>query len=648
MSQRHGDEPGRVSPRSFALIGPQGSGKSTLFDALLAATVAASPHHPVAPAMGTELRLGHAGLLGDSWMILDCPGSVEFSYDVDCALAVVDLAVVVCGPAPERAVNLGPVFRRLEQAGTPTLIFINKLDTLTGAVRDTVAALQAQTPRRLALRQLPIWEGESVIGYLDVVSRRAYRYRRGAPSERIAVPGGMQTQEAEARDALLEVLADQDEALLEKVVEDAALNPADIYGPLHNSEASGAVISVLLGAAEHNNGVQRLWKALRHDVPQPAQTAARRGIAPDGAPLAQVFRTLHAGHAGRLSFVRLWRGTLQEGGMLNGLRLGAINRFPGGEAQKVPQAEAGDLVALGRLEGVRTGATLGGPALPFPGPPPPVHAIVIAPEDHKDEVRLSAALQRLTEEDPALTVTQDAESGATILAGQGEIHLRTALDRLSRTARVKLLTARAPVAFRETIRHAVIQHARLKRQTGGHGQFADVKLQIAPRPRGAGFHFDEKVIGGAVPKRFIPAVSQAAQEATRRGPLGHPVVDISVTLLDGGFHAVDSSDMAFATATRMAMQEGLAKAEPVLLEPVDDVTVSVPAEFTPAAQRLLTGRGGQILGFAAKPGWENWDDVQALVPAAELTDLILELRSQTQGLGSYTHRFDHLAEAQGR
>ena len=175
-----------------------------------------------------------------------------------------------------------------------------------------------------------------------------------------------------------------------------------------------------------------------------------------------------------------------------------------------------------------------------------------------------------------------------------------------------------------------------------------MKIQVAPRPRGAGFHFDEKVVGGAVPKRFVPAVGQAAQEATRKGPIGHPVVDISVTLLDGGFHAVDSSDMAFATATRMAMGEALGKAEPVLLEPVEEVTVSVPPEFTPAAQRLLTGRRGQILGFAAKPGWENWDDVQALVPAAELAEFIIELRSQTQGLGSYVHRFDHLAEARGR
>ena len=638
---------GASAPRSFALVGPQGSGKSTLFDALLAAATNAPPRRNAARGIGTELRLGHAALMGDSWAVLDCPGSVEFAYDAGCALAVVDFAVVVCEAAPERAAVLGPLFRRLEEAGTPALVFVNKLDAPNGAVRDTLAALQAQTRRKLVLRQVPIREDDKVVGYVDVVSGRAYRYRRGAPSERIGLPDGMRDREAEARGELLEALADHDDALLEKVLEDAPVEPAEIYKPLHSGEASGAVVGVLLGAAEHNNGVQRLWKALRHDVPAAAETAARLGIPQEGPPLAQVFRTMHAGHAGRLSFARLWRGPLRDGAALDGQRAGGLHRFPGGESQKVPQAEAGDLVAIGRMEGVKTGATLGGPPLPFPEPSPPVYALSIAPEDRKDEVRLSAALQRLVEEDPALSVTQDAESSSTVLAGQGEIHLRTALDRLATAAGVKLRTARAPVAYRETIRRAVTQAARLKRQTGGHGQFADVKIQIAPRPRGSGFHFDEKVVGGAVPRRFIPAVGQAAEEATRKGPLGNPVVDVAVTLLDGGFHSVDSSDMAFATATRMAMQEGLAKADPVLLEPMEAVTVTVPTDSTPAAQRLLTGRRGQILGFAAKPGWDGWDEVQALVPAAELAEFIIELRSQTQGLGSYTHRFDHLAEARG-
>ncbi|WP_426959473.1 elongation factor G [Muricoccus radiodurans] len=646
MSNAQGKQAGRGA-RAIALVGPQGSGKSTLFDALMAPAGTAA-RRGAAPSMSTELRLGHVTVMGDDWAILDCPGSVEFSYDAECALAVVDLAVVVCEPSPARAAALGPLLRRIEETGTPAIVFINKIDAMAGRVRDTVAALQAQTRRKLVLRQVPIREGEAITGYVDLVSERAYRYRRGGPSERIELPEAMLPRKTEARGELLEALADHDDGLLTKVLEDLTPEPEDIYRPLHDSEESGAVISVLLGAAEHSSGVQRLWKALRHDTPGVAATGARHGIGPSGPPVAQVFRTLHAGHAGRLSFARLWRGALRDGALLDGQRVGGIHRFPGGEAQKVAQAEGGDIVALGRLDGVRTGATLGGPELAFPSPPLNLFSLAIAADDRKEEVRLSTALQRLTEEDLALTVRQDPDSGMTVLAGQGEIHLRAALDRLGAAVGARLRTSGAPVAFRETIRHAVVQHARLKRQTGGHGQFADVKLQIAPRPRGSGFHFDEKVVGGAVPKRFIPAVAQAAEEATRKGPLGHPVVDIAVTLLDGGFHAVDSSDMAFATATRMAMQEGLAKADPVMLEPVDEVTVAVPAEFTSAAQRLLTGRRGQILGYAARDGWENWDEVQAMVPAAELADLIIELRSLSQGLGSYTRRFGHLAEARPR
>jgi elongation factor G len=207
-----------------------------------------------------------------------------------------------------------------------------------------------------------------------------------------------------------------------------------------------------------------------------------------------------------------------------------------------------------------------------------------------------------------------------------------------------LTTRRPSIAYRETVRHPVHEHGRLKRQTGGHGQFADVKIDIKPRERGAGFAFVDKVVGGSVPRNFIPAVGEAAEDAAKKGPFGYPVVDIEVTLVDGGFHSVDSSDMAFRTATQIAMREGLLRAEPVLLEPIDKVTITVPNEHTARAQRLLTGRRGQILGFTEHDGWSGWDDVEALVPAAELHDLIIELRSQTQGLGTYRRSFDHLAE----
>jgi elongation factor G len=644
-----GDQNGR-SPRSVALAGPYGSGKSTLFEALL--EVAGSPvKRPADPRnrpTTTELRLAHCTYLGDAWSILDCPGSIEFSHEAQSAVCAVDLVVVVCDPQPARALAVAPLMKMLAREGVPHVVFINKIDALEGSVRDTLSALQSFAKCPLVLRQVPIIEGESVAGYLDVVSERAYKYRKGQPSELMRIPSEMHDEEQEARSKLVEILADHDDELLEKVLEDVQPSTEEIYRDLRKDLAAGNVIEVLLGAADHAGGVRRLWKALRHDTPSPEETAARRGIAAEGPPLAQVFKTVHAGHTGKLSYARVWRGGIKDGVTLGGSRLGGINQMPGGELAKAPEARVGELVALGRLENVATGATISPgaspEALPFPDPPPPVYSLAIATTDRKDDVKLSGALQKLLEEDLALRLEHGQDTGETILHGQGEIHLNTAVERLARNYGLKLTTHRPQVAYKETIRRPIHEHGRLKRQTGGHGQFADVKINIAPRERGAGFEFIDKVVGGAVPRNFIPAVGEAAEEAAKKGPFGFPVVDISVTLTDGQFHSVDSSDMAFKTATSIAMKEGLAKADPVLLEPVDHITISVPNDFTARAQRLLSGRRGQILGYAEKPDWPGWDDVEALVPEAELHDLIIELRSQTLGLGTFRRRFDHLAE----
>jgi elongation factor G len=649
-----GEQNGR-SPRSVALVGPYGVGKSTLFDALMEAAGAPvkRPADPRNRPSTTEIRVGHCTYLGDRWSVLDCPGSVEFAYETEAALRAADIAVLVCDPLPARAMAAAPLLKRLAELGLPHIVFVNRIDTLEGSLADTLAALQAYAASPLVLRHMPITEsganGDKVAGYVDVISDRAYRYRKGQPSELIQIPAELREAEAEAKSKLVEVLADHDDALLEKVLEDIQPTPEEIYRDLRKDLAEGNVIQVMLGAAEAASGVRRLWKALRHDAPAPEETAARRGIGADGPPLAQVFKTVHAGHTGKLSYVRVWRGTIKDGATLAGTRLGGIYRMAGGEPAKAPEpAEVGEVVALGRLDGVATGATVspsGNPdPLPFVAPPEPVYALAIATADRKDDVKLSGALQKLIEEDPTLRVEHGQDTNETVLHGQGEIHLNTAVDRLARGHGLKLTTRKPQVAYKETIRRPVHQHGRLKRQTGGHGQFADVKIDIAPRPRGAGFEFVDKVVGGAVPRNFIPAVAEGAEEAARKGPFGYPVVDISVTLVDGQFHSVDSSDMAFKTAASIAMREGLAAADPVVLEPIDHVTISVPNEFTARAQRLLSGRRGQILGYAERPDWPGWDDVEALVPEAEMHDLIIELRSQTLGLGTFRRRFDHLAE----
>ena len=645
-----GNQNGR-SPRSVALVGPYGSGKSTLFEALLEA--AGCPVKKPADLRNrpstTELRLGHCTYLGDQWSILDCPGSIEFAHEAAAALAVVDLAVVVCEPVPARAMAVAPLMKMLADQGTPYILFLNKIDTLEGGLADALASLQAYAKCPLVLRQMPIIEGHTVTGYVDVVSERAYRYRRGMPSELMQIPSDLQEAEQEAKSKLVETLADHDDELLEKVLEDVQPSTEEVYRDLRKDLAAGNVIEVLLGTAEQAGGIRRLWKALRHDTPMAQETAARLGIHASGPPLAQVFRTVHAGHTGKLSYARAWRGTIKDGATLGGSRLGGIYQFSGNDLTKVPELHEGELVALGRLENVATGATItpNGTAEPlsFPSAPGAVYSLAIATTDRKDDVKLSGALQKLLEEDQELGLEHNQDTGETILHGQGEIHLNTAVARLANGYGLRVTTHTPAVAFKETIRRPVHQHGRLKRQTGGHGQFADVKIDIAPRQRGEGFQFIDKVVGGAVPRNFIPAVAEGAEEAAKKGPFGYPVVDISVTLVDGQFHSVDSSDMAFKTATQIAMKEGLAAAEPVVLEPIDRVTISVPNDFTARAQRLLTGRKGQILGYTEKPGWPGWDDVEALVPEAELHDLIIELRSQTQGLGTYARRFDHLAES---
>nr|CAJ01668.1 probable elongation factor g, ef-G1 [Methylocapsa acidiphila] len=639
-----------AGPRSIALVGPYGSGKSTLFEALLAAAGAPLKRSSNARnrTMSTELRLGHCTYLGDRWSILDCPGSVEFAYDASCALTAADLAVVVCEPTVERASLLPVILRTLEESGIPHFIFVNKIDALATSVHEMLAALQAHSKRPLLLRQIPIREGDSVTGFVDVVAERAYRYRPKQASELIELPPDMREPEKEALAGIAETLADQDDELMEQILEDIAPTPAELYQHLRKDQAKDSIVEVLFGAAAQGHGVARLWKALRHDAPGPRVAAARHGIAEGDEPLLQIFKTVSSRQA------RLWTNLARRAPRRRHIRRRPRRRnFPLRQRRGGPNARSRSRrtrrarTAGRRLDG--NGARSGGPrgGLPFPAPPPPLYALAIAAKDRKDDVKLSGALHKLVEEDPSLTLEHNLETGETLLKGRGEIHLNVALERLAAFYNLQVAVSSPKVAYKETIKSAVTQHGRLKRQTGGHGQFADVKLEIEPRPRGAGFLFTDKIVGGAVPKQYIPAVREAAEEAMQKGPFGYPVVDVGVTLVDGSFHTVDSSEMAFKTATRIAIGEALAKADPVLLEPIEHVTASVPNVFTAATQRLLSGRRGQILGYMERPGWAGWDEVEALAPASELHDLIIELRSDTMGLGSFRRRFDHLAEARG-
>ncbi|TWB66213.1 translation elongation factor 2 (EF-2/EF-G) [Nitrospirillum amazonense] len=657
----------RTAPRCAALVGPYLSGKTTLLESLLMATGQIARKGSVqdgtsagdasaearARHMSTEVSVHTCAYLGDPWHILDCPGSIELAGDAARALMVADVAVVVCEPVPDKAAMLAPLLRFLDENAIPHLLFVNKVDQMGGGdvrVADLMTALEGVSQRPLVLRQVPIRQGRAVTGYVDLVSERAYRYCAGAKSETVPMPDAVLSRERAARQDLLEALADFDDALLEQLLDDVSPPPADVYRQLSRDLADDLIVPVFLGSAQNDHGVRRLLKALRHEAPPVGMTARRLGLEGNGV-LVQPFRIHHAPHSGRLAYCRVWQGEVTDGQTLGPDRVGGIFALGSATPARITGAGPGAVVALAKLEHAQPGALLSargeaGTPPSWPATTEPVHALAVRAEQRADEVKLTGALAKLLDEDPDLRL--EMEGGEMVLSGQGTVHLGIALDRLR--GRFGLgVTGRPPaVPYRESIRRMVAEHARFKRQSGGHGQFADVQLTVTPLDRGEGFRFEDKVVGGAIPRSFIPAVEDGAREALACGPLGFPVVDVSVTLTGGQFHAVDSSEQAFRTAGRMAVQEALTKAEPVLLEPVLLVTVVTPTEFTAKAQRLLSGRRGQILGFDVRPGWSGWDQVTTYVPQADMGDFIVDLRSLTLGLGGYTARFDHLTELMGR
>ncbi len=654
--------------RCVVLVGPYKSGKTTLMESLLFSagairrrgtisegnTVGDRSVEAEAREMTVEPNVAHCEYLGEPWSVIDCPGSVELRQDSLNALMAADLAVIVAEPDPDRAASLAPLFKLIDSYQIPHLLFINKMDKTSWRVRDILEGLQAVSPKPLLLRQVPIREGEDVTGFVDLVSERAYRYAEGKPSKLIEMPDAVKEREGEARQEMLESLADFDDALLEQLLEDKEPATDEVYGHVTEALQQDRVVPVFLGSAEHMNGIGRLWKALRHEGPSAALTAERLGISTEGELSATVVKTYHQAHLGKLSLARIWHGGIANGATYAGERLAGLYRLMGADPQKLEAAEAGQLVGLQRLDAVKTGdhLTAEGPTeggeVGWPDALPPVYSLAIEPERRQDEVKLTASIAKLIEEDPSISLERNASTQQLLLWGQGEIHLKLAVERLKSKYNVDVKTLPPRTAYKETIRQSTTQHARFKRQSGGHGQFGDVKVDIKPLPRGKGFAFIDKVVGGAIPKNYIPSVETGIREYLVRGPLGFPVVDVEVTLFDGQYHSVDSSDQAFKTAGRLAMSEGLPNCRPVLLEPICSVTLSIPTDATAKVHGLISSRRGQILGFEAKAGWDGWDDVSCYLPQSELHDLVLELRSLTQGVGTLIFAFDHLQEITGK
>jgi elongation factor G len=607
--------------------------------------------------MSVQLNVADASFLGDNFTFVDCPGSIEFQHEGALAVTACDAAVVVCEADAKRVPALQIILKQLEDRGIPHFLFLNKIDESEIPLRELIPVLQPASTKPLVLRQIPIWEKGVATGFVDLASERAFIYRTNAPSEIVELPEDESEREKEARFHMLEQLADHDDELMEQLLSDMPTSRDKIFQDLTQEFRDGLICPVLLGSARDNHGIFRLLKALRHEAPT-VDVTARRLKLENAKSAAYVMKTLHTAHGGKLSLVRVLTGEFGEGTVVTGAegrdeRAAGVFALRGEEPVKRGTGTAGDTVALGRLEGIKSGETISaekGGAVQVKGPvaPPPVFGTGLGLKDRKDEVKLTAALAKLIEDDPSLRVEMNADTHQMLLLGQGEMHLRVSTERLQRKYGVAVERQARLVPYKETIRAGTQVRGRHKKQSGGHGQFGDVVLDIQPRPRGAGFEFAEKISGGVVPRQFFASVEIGVKDYLQHGPLGFPVVDVAVTLLDGSYHTVDSSDMAFRQAARIGMTDGLPKCAPVLLEPVMAVEIAVPSEATARVNAIIAQRRGQILGFDSRDGWSGWDVVQAQMPASEMENLIVDLRSATSGVGTYTSRFDHLAELTGR
>ena len=659
-------------PRCIALVGPFQSGKTTLLEAILARTGAVqrqgtvdagttvgdaskeARHHK----MSVEATFATTTFMGDNYTFVDCPGSIEFIQDMRSVLPAVDAAVVVCEADEKKVPQLQLILRELEDQNIPHFLFLNKIDKADKRVRETIKLLQPASRAPLLLRQIPIWNGDIISGFVDLALERAYVYKEHAPSEIIELKGENLDRKKEARFTMLETLADHDDQLMEQLLEDIEPPRDKVFDDLSKELRDRIVCPVLLGVATRTNGVLRLLKALRHEAPGAAETAQRLGVKAGADAVALVLKTFHTTHGGKMSVARLLAGQAGDGTTLTTTggeagRVSGVFKLMGQHFEKRGQAASGETVAFGKLDAAKTGDTLSSGKQPHAAlveikPSPPVLAIAVQAKERKDDVKLGPAFTKLTEEDPSLTVVHNAENHEVVIWGQGEMHLRVAAERLAERFMVPVTTRPPSVGYRETIRKPITQRGRHKKQSGGHGQFGDVVLEIKPLPRGSGFKFEDRITGGVVPRNYIPAVEEGVVDALKHGPLGFPVVDLSVALIDGSYHTVNSSDQAFRTAGRIGIVEGLPQCQPVLLEPIHHVEIVCPTEATAKMNAILSGRRGQILGFDTREGWDGWDTVRAQMAEAEIGDLIIEVRSATAGVGSFVFKFDHMAELTGR
>jgi elongation factor G len=601
--------------------------------------------------------------------IIDTPGHVDFTVEVERSLRVLDGAVAILDAVSGVEPQTETVWRQADKYRVPRMVYVNKMDRVGADFYQCVDLVRERLGAHPVAVQIPIGREDQYRGLVDLIDEVGLVWTDdddslGKEYTKIEIPADMRDQVKEYREKMIEGLAEVDEHLMEKYVHGEPITPAELKAAVRKGTISMKLFPILCGASFKNKGVQPLLDAVIDYLPSPLDIPPMQGINPetkeveerkasDDAPFAALaFKIMNDQHVGQLVFLRVYSGTLEAGsGVYNSTkdkkeRVGRLLRMHANKKEEVEAVAAGDIAAAIGLKLTTTGDTLCDPDRPIVLEsmtfPEPVIAVAIEPKTRADEEKLGVSLSRLALEDPTFRVTSDEETGQTLIHGMGELHLEIIVDRLLREFRVEANVGKPQVAYRETIRKMAEARGRYVRQTGGRGQYGDVYLEVEPNEAGQGFEFENKIVGGTIPREYIPAVEKGIREALDTGVLaGYPIVDIKVRLTDGSYHDVDSSEMAFKIAASMGFKEACRHAKPVLLEPVMDVEVVTPEEYMGAIVGDLNSRRGRIASMEARGSSQV---IRATVPLGQMFGYATEMRSMTQGRATYTMQFSRYEE----
>jgi elongation factor G len=597
--------------------------------------------------------------------IIDTPGHVDFTVEVERSLRVLDGGVVVFDAVAGVEPQSETVWRQADKYGVPRFCFVNKMDRTGASFERTIEMIVDRLKAKPAPVQLPIGAESSFKGVVDLIDECAYIYHDdlGQNIEQISIPADMVEQAKEARHHLVELIAESDEELMMRYLEDDVLTPDELRSALREATLKGDLIPILCGSALKNKGVQLMLDAIIHYLPSPADVEAVTGTNPrtgeeetrsvePGQPFsALAFKIQADPHVGKLAYIRVYSGTLESGSYAQNStkgereRIGRLLKMHANHREEVTAVGAGDICAVIGLKSTFTGDTLCDPSHPIVLEsiefPEPVISVSIEPKTRVDQDKMGAALARLAEEDPTFRVRTNEETGQTLIDGMGELHLEVIVDRMMREFRVDANVGRPQVAYKETITIPVKAEGRHIRQSGGKGQYGHAVVEFAPQERGVGYEFVDKIVGGSIPREFIAPIDAGIREAMQTGgQAGYPIVDLKATVVDGSYHEVDSSEMAFKIAGSLALKEAIKRGRSVILEPIMQVEVVTPDDFMGDVIGDLNSRRGHIQGMEQRAGAQV---VRANVPLASMFGYATDLRSNTQGRATYSMQFDHYA-----